>query len=42
LIIDQIFSVWEDVSEELTSSLADSVIRRLHAVLAAQGGNTKY
>jgi len=41
-IIDQIFSVWEDISEELTSSLAESVIRRLHAVLAAQGGNTKY
>jgi transposase len=41
-LIDQIFSVWNDINVELCETLSDSVVRRLDACLKANGMSTKY
>ena len=33
---------FEDISTEKIQELYDSILRRVSAVIAAQGGNTKY
>lgn len=41
-LIEQVFSIWEELDDEWFIPYARSVGRRVEAVLKAKGGNTKY
>ena len=41
-IIEQIFEIWDTIEPELAEKLADSAIKRVHAVLKLKGKVSKY
>lgn len=38
----KIFEVWNNIKEDITENLIDSMQRRLQAIISAHGGPTKY